>query len=172
MILTNQYMVADQFNKFFWNVALGLIPRASSVTKIIFHLKDPKITTCRGKRNKLKRSGSKEFRDIFEIFVKLLQITLNKKFKLLTLIFIDLPRKRGWVCIPETKYGNCIFNSFKDPNIKLSSYRPISVLPMISKIFEKLGRLVSFYNNHEFSWNYQNLAEIASLDILSNFLCP
>ena len=125
-----------------------MIPRASSATKIISHLKDPKITTCRGKRNKLKISGSKEFHDIFEIFVKLLQITLNKKFKLLTLIFIELPRKRGWVCIPKTKYGNCIFNSLKDTNMKLSSYRPISVLPMISKIFEKLGRFVSFCNNH------------------------
>ena len=110
MILTNQCMVADQFNKFFWNVALGLIPRPSSVTKIIFDLQDPKITTCRGKRNKLKSSGSKEFCDIFEKFVKLLQITLNKRFKFLTLIFTELPRKRRWVCIPETKYGNCIFN--------------------------------------------------------------
>ena len=70
MILTNQCMVADQFNKFFWDVALGLIPRPSSVTKIIFHLQDPKITTCRGKRNKLKSSGSKEFRNIFENICK------------------------------------------------------------------------------------------------------
>ena len=44
-----------------------------------------------------------------------------------------------------------------DSRLETSNYRPISLLPTLSKIFEKLmySRLISFLNNHNILYNNQ-----------------
>ena len=45
----------------------------------------------------------------------------------------------------------------KESKLKVSNYRPISILPSESKIFEKLihERLVDFFNKHEIIYKHQ-----------------
>ena len=62
--------------------------------------------------------------------------------------------------------------------MKVNNYRPILILPMISKIYEKLvhARLMSFFtsnetiNEHQFCFQKGESTEHALLDIYANIL--
>ena len=66
----------------------------------------------------------------------------------------------------------------KESKLKVSNYRPISILPPESKIFEKLihERLVDFFNKHEIIYKHQfgfqrrKSTEHAVLDLLYNIV--
>ena len=63
-----------------------------------------------------------------------------------------------------------------DSLFEVSNYRPISLLPTFSKIFEKLmyARIIDFINKHEILYNKQNLAfkKTCQLNMRSTLLLP
>ena len=66
----------------------------------------------------------------------------------------------------------------KESKIKVSNYRPISILPLVSKIFEKPihERLMDFFNKHDIIYKHQfgfqrgKSTEHAFLDLLYNIV--
>ena len=66
----------------------------------------------------------------------------------------------------------------KDSEMKVNSYRPISILPMISKIYKKLihARSMSFFiknktiHKHQFGFQKGKSNEHANLDIYASVL--
>ena len=70
-----------------------------------------------------------------------------------------------------------VYQIYKDSKMKVNSCRPISILPMISKIYEKLihARLVSFFtkkmiHKHQFVFQKSKSTEHAILDIYASIL--
>ena len=114
--------------------------------------------------------------DIFDITPKLLKTASDKIIEPFTFLFSETIKKG--VITQKLKMAVVYPIHKKESKMKVSNYRPISILPLVSKIFEKLmyDHLMDFFNKHEIIYKHQcgfqkgKSAEHAVLDLLFNIV--
>ena len=162
-IITNQKKVANKFNTYYVNVAKKLVDMlGKTTTKYQDYLKNPnkhsiflneiepdEVLTI------LKRIDIKKATDVFGISPKLVKIAA-------TSIYINLTKKinRSFELgqFPDKlKTAKVIPIHKAESKMITSNYRPISLLPIISKIFEKImhARIMSFVNKENILYKKQ-----------------
>ncbi len=152
LIITDQKRVADRFNHFFTNVADNLISKISnSNTEYQDYLKNPNESSIFIKEvdfgevyDLVRNLDITKAGDIYDISPKLLQIGAQEISPNLTAIY-NLSLKFGE--FPDKLKIAKIIPVFKaDSKLQPGNYRPISLLPIIGKVFERLvyNRVYSF----------------------------
>ena len=155
--ISNRKQVANKFNHFFTNVAENLSKRIKNGnTKFQDYLKNPNEsslflneTTPHEVHLLLQQIDSKKCADIYGISAKFLKLAGHVLTEILSTIFNR--------CIQEGIFPDAlnlakIIPLYKgDSKFETSNYRPISLLPIISKIFERLifNRLNDFLSKHK-----------------------
>ena len=125
-------------------------------------------------KTQIKKLNSKKASDIFGISAKFLKFAGDRIMQPLTFLFNEsirigiVPEKlKLVVAYPIHK---------KDSKMKVNNYHPIPILPMISKIYEKLihARLMSFFTKnktiHECKFGFQKGKSTANLNIYASIL--
>ena len=162
-LVTDQKIVSKLFNNYFINVADNLakkIPKPN--TKFQDYLKNPNEhsiylheTTPDEVEKIISNLDSKKAADIYGISTQLIKDGGLVMVEIITLLF-NMSISQGK--FPDAlKNGKIIPIHKGDSRLETSNYRPISLLPTLSKIFEKLmySRLISFLNNHNILYNNQ-----------------
>ena len=162
VIVTNCREICTKFNEYFVNVVRKLnIDKYSNVDAPDF-----KQYLRNSVNNSLFLSPitDNETHDIIncldsnksnDIFPKLLKALCNMFYPILTYLFNSCMLTRNF---PDELKISRVIPMFKSGNRNLmSNYRPISILPTISKIFEKLihVRLYQFLDENQVLYNYQ-----------------
>ena len=184
MILTNQVIVSEQFNKYFVTVAQDLVHDiGETANKFQDYLKNPNEHSMFLKevepaeiKKIIINLDIKGASDIFDITPKLLKAASDKLIEPLTFLFNETIKKG---LIPQKLKMAVVYPIHKkESKIKVSNYRPISILPLVSKIFEKPihERLMDFFNKHDIIYKHQfgfqrgKSTEHAFLDLLYNIV--
>ena len=183
-IITEQRKVADKFNEFFINVGPNLnkeIPES----KVSFanYLKNPScvsmfLTPTDPKEIDLllKNLDESKSTDIYGTSIKLLKIASSSLSKVLSEI-INHSLVNG--IFPEKLKCAYVFPVHKaNSKLSVSNFRPISILPILSKIFEKVvsTRLMKFLKStnaifeHQFGFQTGKSTDLAILDIHSKIV--
>ena len=124
----------------------------------------------------IKNLNSKKASDFFGISANFLKFAGDKIIQPLTFLFNESIRN---AIVPEKLKLAVVYPIYKkDSKMKVNNYRPISILPMISKIYEKLihARLMSFFtknktiHKHQFGFQKGKSTEHAILDIYVSIL--
>ena len=183
-IITDQQVIANKFNKYYINVAQNLLKEMGETNnKFQDYLKNPnehsfflKETTPDEVGDLLKSINSKKASDLYGISPYLVKISSEKIKDQLALIF-NASFEQG--IVPEHLKCGLIHPIHKgDSKFLCSNYRPISILPIFSKILEKLmhKRLTSFLEkfellyNHQFGFQKGKSTEHAILDLNFNII--
>ena len=141
----DQDQIANQFNKFFGSVGhtmAGIIPSNNTCNYIEYLTENinstfnfQPVNSCQIKKTvqNLKSSSSAGYDGISNILLKYLEPLLNKPLTLL----VNQSLKSG--IFPDSLKLAKITPIYKKDDVHLiENYRPISVLPSISKVFEKI----------------------------------
>lgn len=178
-VITNQKEVANKFNTYFVNVARSLLQKMGNrPNKFQDYLKNPnehsmylnevnpdEIYEIIMKLN-VKKSG-----DIYGITPKLIKIIAEPLAPILSLIFnksFELGK------FPQNMKTSKVIPIHKnDSKMLTSNYRPISLLPILSKIFEKImySRIMDFVKTQkilyprQFGFQQKKSTELAIVDI-------
>lgn len=146
----------EEFNTYFQNVAKDLISGLSNYTSsdyvvssvpdsVAFDFGGVSLNEVRDAINSLKNSDSK---DIYGLSVNILKLIKNEIISPLTKL-INLSIQ---TCIfPDELKLAAVLPLYKKGDVKEpGNYRPISILPVVSKIFEKLmkSKIASFFENN------------------------
>ena len=143
-IITNQQKVASMFNKFYTSVADSLVSKLGNCdNKFQDFLNNPNAHSMFLKETDrheifdiLKNLDSNKATDIFGISPKFLHITAESLSPFLSYIF-NLSFKSG--VFPDNMNIAKVIPIFKSGSkLEVSNHRPISLLPIFSKVFEKL----------------------------------
>ena len=127
-------------------------------------------------KTQIKNLNSKKTRDIFGTSKYFPKFAGDKIIQPLTFLFNESIRNG---IVPEKLKLAVVYPIHKkDSKMKVNSYRSISILPMISKIYEKLihPKLMSFFrknktiHKHQFSFQKGKSIEHAILDIYASVL--
>ena len=161
-ISTNKEQIANAFNKFYVNIGPSFsekIPDGSKdplsyINKYVMDSMLVTETTCDEIKNiivSLKNSSS----DWDDIHSKVLKRSYNYYFQVLTHIF-NLSLTQG-IFPQELKLARVIPLYKNEDKMLINNYRPVSVLPLFSKILERLmfNRLEMFINKHDILYKYQ-----------------
>jgi hypothetical protein len=183
-IVTDQKNVANMFNKYFTNVAQNLVDKMGE-TKNSFkdYLKNTNInsmfleeTTSDEVTKLINNIDVKKAEDIYGISPKLVKIAGPQISEALASIF-NLSFEQG--IFPDILKKAKIFPIHKaDNKMVTSNYRPISILPICSKLLEKLMhcRLTNFLDKykiifeHQFGFQTKKSTEYAILDVYSKII--
>ena len=156
-LISDPKKVANKFNNYFLNVAEGLcekIPKNN--TRFQDYLKNPnknKLTLKEATSDEVwkiihdldgKKSG-----DIFGISPDLVKLSAQVIAQILTIIFNQSIREG---CFPSAMKVAKVLPLHKgDSMLSVGNYRPISLLPIFSKIFERLvyNRVIEFIDNNK-----------------------
>ena len=162
-LVTDQKIVSKLFNNYFVNVADNLakkIPKPN--TKYQDYLKNPNEhsiylheTTPDEVEKIIGKLDPKKAADIYGISTKLVKDGGIIMTEIITLLFN--------MSISQGKFPDALKNAKvipihkDDSRLEMSNYRPISLLPTLSKIFEKLmyARLISFFSKHNILYENQ-----------------
>ena len=171
--------MASQFNNYFVTVAEKLtIKIGQTNNKYQDYLKNPNehsmyLTEIEPDEIKIqiKNLNSKKASDFFGISANFLKFADDKIIQPLTFLF-------NASVVPEKLKLAVVYPIHKkDSKMKVNNYRPISILPMISKIYEKLihARLMSFFtknkiHKHQLGFQKGKSTEHAILDIYASIL--
>ena len=162
-IITDQKRVADKFNDFYINIAQKLVDGLGETnSKIQDYLKNPsknsffikeiephEVSKLIAKLDETKSS------DIYGISPKLIKIASPHIANYLTIIFNKSINEGKF---PEKLKIALVIPIHKaDSKLIPSNYRPISILPVLSKIFEQLmhSRLMDYLEKFKCLYNYQ-----------------
>ena len=106
-------------------------------------------------KKQLKHPNTKKANDLFGISPKLLQIATEVITEPLTYIFDEL--LMTGIATEELKAATVYRIYKKECKIEVSNYWPISMLPIISNIYEKLihKRLIDFFDKHNTIYKHQ-----------------
>jgi hypothetical protein len=162
-LVTDQKTVSKLFNNYFVNVADNLakkIPKPN--TKYQDYLKNPnehsiylQETTPDEVGKLVTKLDSKKSADIYGISGKMIKEGGFVMVEIITLLFN--------MSISQGKFPDALKNAKVvpvhkgDSRLEMSNYRPISLLPTLSKIFEKLmyARLIDFLSKHSILYENQ-----------------
>ena len=142
--ITNQQKVASMFNKFYTSVADSLVSKLGNCdNKFQDFLNNPNAHSMFLKETDrheifdiLKNLDSNKATDIFGISPKFLHMTAESLSPFLSYIF-NLSFKSG--VFPDNMNIAKVIPIFKSGSkLEVSNHRPISLLPIFSKVFEKL----------------------------------
>ena len=183
-IITDQNSVSNKFNNYFINVGESLsskIPKPN--TKFQDYLKNPnqhsffiEESTKYEVADIIKTFGDNKASDIYGIsakFVKLGGPTLSH------IISILFNKSVNQGIFPDELKNAKVIPIHKDDSIfEVSNYRPISLLPIFSKIFEKLmyARIIGFINKNnilyknQFGFQKNMSTELAVNALLNNII--
>ena len=177
-ILTNPKKIANKFNKFYTNIAENLLKNLGNTpTKYQDYLKNPNEhsmyfnETDPGEVSKIISTlDISKAGDLHGISPKLLKYAPSMAFNL-SLIF-NMCVEQG-IFPHQLKVAKVIPVHKADSKMVMSNYRPISLIPIIGKIFEKIifERIYSFINKHKILYNKQygfqrgKSTELALIDI-------
>ena len=162
-MLTNQKVVADKLNDFFINVADNLakkIPKPNS--KFQDYLKNPNEhslylseTTFDEVGKIIYNLGSNKASDIYGNSNKFLKMGGDTATEIIVILF-NQSISQG--VFPQPLKNAKVIPCHKgDSILEMSNYRPISLLPIFSKVFEKLmyTRVISFIKKHNILFKNQ-----------------
>ena len=162
-LVTDQKTVSKLFNNYFINVADNLakkIPKPS--TKYQDYLKNPNEhsiylheTTPDEVQKIIDKLDPNKAADIYGISTKLVKDGGLVMTEIITFLFN--------MSISQGKFPDALKNAKvipihkDDSRLEMSNYRPISLLPTLSKIFEKLmyARLIQFFTKHNILYENQ-----------------
>ena len=162
-LVTDQKTVSKLFNNYFVNVADNLakkIPKPN--TKYQDYLKNPNEhsiylheTTPDEVEKIIGDLDPNKAPDIYGISTKLVKDGGVVMIEIITILFN--------MSISQGKFPDALKNAKvvpihkDDSRLEMSNYRPISLLPTLSKIFEKLmyARLISFFSKHDILYENQ-----------------
>ena len=181
-LLTSQKDVADKLNDFFINVADNLakkIPKPN--TQYQDYLKNPNEhslylseTTIDEVSKIISNLGANKASDIYGNSNKFLKMGGNTAAEIIVILF-NQSLAQG--IFPQPLKNAKIIPCHKgDSILEMSNYRPISLLPIFSKVFEKLmyARVISFINKHkiifknQFGFQSKMCTEYAVNSLLNN----
>ena len=156
-LISDPLQVANKFNNYYLNVADKLcekIPRRNN--KFQDYLKNPnknKLTLKETTPDEISKIitdlDGKKSSDIFNISPDLVKLNNQSISQILTIIF-NISIREG--CFPTAMKQAKIIPIHKgDSVLSVGNYRPISLLPIFSKIFERLiyNRLVTFITENK-----------------------
>ena len=162
-LITDQKVVSKLFNNYFVNVADNLakkIPKPN--TKYQDYLKNPNEhsiylheTTPDEVEKIIGNLNPNKAADIYGISTKLVKDGGIVMTEIITFLFN--------MSISQGKFPDALKNSKvipihkDDSRLEMSNYRPISLIPTLSKIFEKLmyARLIDFFSKHNILYENQ-----------------
>ena len=183
-IITDSKKVSNKFNTYFNKVAQKLaekIPKTNN--KFQDYLKNPNehslyLTEVYPDEvhKLLKQLNTEKSQDIFGISPKLLKMGADYLANPLSKIF-NICFKEG-IFPDELKVSQILPIHKAESKLTASNYRPISILPIISKIFEKIiySRLISFINKYnllyekQFGFQQHKSTEHAILQLLTHVI--
>ena len=162
-IISDSYEIGNKFNTFYTTVAQKLVGKMKKpVTDYNDYLKDETEKsfyvqpTCPTEVEKLIINlDCSKSSDIYDISVKIVKISPNYIANIFSHIFnksfLDgiFPQKLKYAFVlPMHKGGS---------KLLLTNYRPISILPILSKILEQLmqTRLVKYLEDHKITYQHQ-----------------
>ena len=142
--ITDQKKVADRFNKYFTGIAQSLVNKLGKTkSKFTDYLKEPNVNSIfinpvneSEVYDQLATLDESTTADSYNIPVRLIKLIKNIITEPLT-YFINLSFSSG--CYPKLpKYGKIIPVFKANSQDQVNNYRPISLLPILNKICEKL----------------------------------
>ena len=180
-LISDPLQVANKFNKYYLNIADKLCEKIPKVNnKFQDFLKNPnknKLTLNETTPDEIMKIindlDGKKSGDIFHISPDLVKLSGQTLSQILTIIF-NFSIKDG--CFPAAMKPAKILPMHKgDSVLAVGNYRPISILPILSKIFERLiyNRLIKFINDNniltelQFGFQKNKSTEHAVTSILS-----
>ena len=177
--MNDQKQVANRFNEYFTSIAQNLVDKLGNPKKQYSdYLKDavsnsfmisPVLTA--EVLDQLRNLDETKAANSYDIPVKLIKLVQNHIAKPLTTL-INLSFSTGYY--PKAlKYAKVIPIFKAKAKNEVSNYRPISLLPLFNKIFEKLmySRLIGFLNKnkvlytHQFGFQKNKSTSLAILDV-------
>ena len=180
-LTTDPRLVANKFNQYFINVADKLSNKiASKNTKFQDYLKNPnksniflKETTPDEIKSIIKDMNVNKSGDIYDISPKFVKLA-GDEISILTTVIFNKSISEG-VFPDKMKIAKVIPLHKAGSGLLVSNYRPISLLPIFSKIFERFmyNRVIEFINKHEilnqnqFGFQKNKSTELAIASIIS-----
>ena len=179
VLVNDQKQVANRFNEYFTSIAQNLVDKLRNPKKQYSdYLKDPvsnsfmisPVLTAEV-LDQLQNLDETKAADSYDIPVNLIKLVQNHIAKPLTTL-INLSFSTGYY--PKAlKYAKVIPIFKAKAKNEVSNYRPISLLPLFNKIFEKLmySRLIGFLNKnkvlytHQFGFQKNKSTSLAILDV-------
>ena len=183
-IVTDQINVANTFNKYFIDVAENLsVNLENPKHSVEYYLDGPNInnffitpSNAEEILNIINKLDPKKSADIYNIYPKLM---LDSKFFLADTLSLLFNRSVEDHCFADDlKYGKVLPTHKGKSKMECSNHRPISLLPLFSKIIERLMyiRLVSFVTKYDILYQLQygfqsgKSTELAIDTLLSNII--
>ena len=161
-LFTDQKTVSKMFNNYYINVAGNLEKNPKPKTKFQDYLKNPNEhsiylkETTPAEVNKLTCGlDANKAPDLYGISAKIVKLGGYVMDSVISHLF-NMSIEYGQ--FPSFLQNAKVIPCHKDDSrLEMSNYRPISLLPTISKIFEKLmyARLIEFINKHNILYKYQ-----------------
>ena len=177
--MNDQKQVANRFNEYFTSIAQNLVDKLGNPKKQYSdYLKDAVSNSfmispvlSAEVLDQLRNLDETKAADSYDIPVKLIKLVQNHIAKPLTTL-INLSFSTGYY--PKAlKYAKVIPIFKAKAKNEVSNYRPISLLSLFNKIFEKLmySRLIGFLNKntvlytHQFGFQKNKSTSLAILDV-------
>ena len=183
-IITDQKIVANKFNTFYTNIAQKLVDKIeNSNNEFQDYLKNPNEhsiflnETEPGEiYNLIMKLDVKKASDIYHISSKLIKTAATPLSEILALLF-NRSFELG-IFPTKLKLAKVLPIYKADSKMDTSNYRPISLLSIISKIFEKVmyARIISFLNSenilypHQYGFQKNKSTEQAIISIQSKIV--
>ena len=156
-LISDPKKVANKFNDFFLNIAEKLSKKiVNKNTKYQDYLKNPnksrfclKETTPDEISKIINNLDSKKSSDFFNVSPEIVKLSKNVVAECLSIIFNRCIREGNF---PDLlKIAKVIPVHKGDSVLNVANYRPISLLPIFSKVFERLiyDQLIGFINENE-----------------------
>ena len=178
-IVSDPVNVANHFNKFYTTVAKKLVEKLkNSTTCFQDYLSKPNENsmfvqpTCKEEiADIIKTINANKSSDIYGISPKLIKLASQSLSPILANIFNSSFEKGVF---PQLLKSACVIPIFKGGSrMDVSNYRPVSLLPILSKILEKLmqSRLMTFLTDnkilyeHQFGFQKDKSTSMAVLDM-------
>ena len=155
-IISDPLKVANKFNDFYLNIADKLCEKMpQSNNKYQDYLKNPNKTKFTIRETTpdeiwkvIHNLDGKKSGDIYDISPDIVKLSANSTSQALSIVF-NLSVQEG--CFPSfMKIAKILPQHKGDSVLSEGNYRPISLLPIFSKIFERLiyNRLIEFVDSH------------------------
>ena len=183
-LLSDRKSVANAFNNFFTNIAQNLVNKLSPANS---HYKDyltqPNAASFflspvdpSEVHDELGRLNESKAPDAYDVPVKLIKC-IGNSFKEPLTDLINESFSSG-VYPTMLKYAKVVPVYKGKSQLEVTNYRPISLLPIFNKIFEKLmhARLIKFLDmhkiifNHQFGFQKNKSTSLAILDVCTQLV--
>lgn len=183
--VTNMTEIANEFNKFFVNIGENLASQINPMGKTFndylkkdftdnnFHFEQISILEIDKVINQLPNKHSNGYDGFNMSLIKKIRIEINEP-----LVFLFNHTIRTGIFPDSLKTARVIPIYKKGDENLLDNYRPISILPAFSKIYERIlfNQLIQYFNHHDILFNSQygfrsgHSTENAALELVERIL--